>query len=80
MDVEAEVKTEEHKTDYFRSVEDLKKDVLSLLSGSPLPLTSCKRTTIEVKYNPKTSEIKETELYITLGRFFTYNYLLLILI
>ena len=80
MDVEAEVKTEEHKTDYFRSVEDLKKDVLSLLSGSPLPLTSCKRTTIQVKYNPKTSEIKETELYITLGRFFIYNYLLLILI
>ncbi len=80
MDVEAEVKTEEHKTDYLRSVEDLKKDILSLLSGSPLPLTSCKRTTIQVKYNPKTSEIKETELYITLGRFFTHSYLLLILI
>ncbi len=69
MDIEAEVKTEEQLNDYLRSVEDLKNDVFSLLSGSPLPLTSCKRTTIQVKYNPKTSETKETELYITLGRF-----------
>merc|ERR1719457_399471 len=67
MDIEAEVKTEEQLNHYLRSVEDLKNDVFSLLSGSPLPLTSCKRTTIQVKYNPKTSETKETELYITLG-------------
>ncbi len=52
----------------MRSVEDLKEDVFSILSGSPLPLTSSKRTTIQVKYNPRTSEIKETEFYVTIGK------------
>lgn len=52
----------------LRSVEDLKKDIFSILSGSPLPLTSSKRTSIQVKYNPRTSEIKETEFYITIGK------------
>lgn len=61
------MKTEESRMDYLRSVEDLKKDAHSLFSGYPFPLTSCKRTSIKIRYNPETSEIKEADMTISLG-------------
>ena len=66
--MEVKIKTEESEMSLLRSVEEMKKDVASLLSGSPLPMTSCKSTSIQVKYNPRKSDIKEAELSITLGK------------
>jgi hypothetical protein len=53
---------------YLKSVEDLKEDWLSLFSGYPLPLTTSKRTSIKIRYNPQTSENKEADMTISLGK------------
>ena len=63
------VKTEETGVDFYKYWEDLKVNVPVFLTSLPTPITSSRRTTISILYNPRNSEAKELDLFVGLGKF-----------
>ena len=70
------MRSEEDSYNYIKSLEELKEEAHALLSGSITPFTSSKRTMVKITYNPRSSETKEADFFVTLGK---YNFLLSIL-
>ena len=62
------VKTEESGIDLYKFWEDLKTNIPVFMASLPTPVTSCRRTTISVLYNPRNSEVKELDLTLGLGK------------
>merc|ERR1711973_442711 len=67
LDLEVSVKTEEENFEITRALKDLKASALSLLAGSPVPSYASRRTSVRVTMNPRDSETKEADLYLTVG-------------
>merc|ERR1712142_357687 len=67
LDLEVSVKTEEEHFEITRALKDLKASALSLLAGSPVPSYASRRTSVRVTMNPRDSETKEADLYLTVG-------------
>merc|ERR1711970_69840 len=67
LDLEVSVKTEEENFEITRALRDLKASALSLLAGSPVPSYASRRTSVRVTMNPRDSETKEADLYLTVG-------------
>ena len=67
------MRSEEDSYNYIKSLEELKEEAHALLSGSITPFTSSKRTMVKITYNPRSSETKEADFFVTLGK---YNFLL----
>merc|ERR550519_1201493 len=68
LDIKLLVETEELPLDAYKLWEEFRTNVPVLIaSPMPLPVTSNKRTKIVVLQNPRTSEVKDLELYFTIG-------------
>jgi len=68
LDIKLLVETEELPLDAYKLWEEFRTNVPVLIaSPMPLPITSNKRTKIVVLQNPRTSEVKELDLYFTIG-------------
>merc|ERR1719427_2540514 len=59
--------TEEEDFEITRVLKDLKASALSMLAGSPVPSHASRRTSFKVTLNPRDSECKEADLYLTIG-------------
>ena len=68
VDMKVKVKTEESGIDILKYWEDLKTNVPVFMASFPTPITSNKRTTITISYNPRNSEVKELDLFLGLGK------------
>merc|ERR1712096_312619 len=60
-------KTDEEDFEIVRALKDLKASALPMFAGSPVPSFTSKRTTVKVTLNPKDSETKEADFYLTIG-------------
>ena len=64
--------TEEEDFEITRVLKDLKASALSMLAGSPVPSHASRRTSFRVTMNPRDSECKEADLYLTIGKTFSF--------
>ena len=69
VDLKIKVKTEESGTDFYKYWEDAKVNVPVFMASLPTPITSCRRTTLNIVYNPRNTEIRQLDLTLGLGKF-----------
>merc|ERR1719341_533669 len=67
VDLKIKVKTEESGTDFYKYWEDAKVNVPVFMASLPTPITSCRRTTLNIVYNPRNTEIRQLDLTLGLG-------------
>merc|ERR1712142_1056530 len=67
LDLDVSLMTEEEDFEITRVLKDLKASALSMLAGSPVPSHASRRTSFKVTLNPRDSECKEADLYLTIG-------------
>merc|ERR1739848_116540 len=67
FDLDVSLMTEEEDFEITRVLKDLKASALSELAGSPVPSHASRRTSFRVTMNPRDSECKEADLYLTIG-------------
>merc|ERR1719309_937722 len=74
LDIKLKMETEELPIDTYNMWELLKINTPLIFGGLlPLPLTTIKRTNLQLLHNPTTSEVKELDLHLTVG-YGTHHY------
>merc|ERR1712002_512524 len=74
LDIKLKMETEELPIDTYNMWELLKINIPLMYGGLlPLPLTTIKRTNLQLLHNPTTSEVKELDLHLTVG-YGTHHY------
>merc|ERR1711887_269719 len=74
LDIKLKMETEELPIDTYNMWELLKINTPLIYGGLlPLPLTTIKRTNLQLLHNPTTSEVKELDLHLTVG-YGTHHY------
>ena len=64
------VRTEESGSiDLYKMWDDLKTNVPVFLTTLPTPITASRRTNVQIVHYPSSSETKEMDFYLTVGKF-----------